>query len=53
MRRDPLRRDDDFDREFRSVSRLAKGWFLVCAVLSVAVVGVLIWAAIRLVERFT
>lgn len=47
----------DFDRHFERTARRAGigfgVWFGLCALASLAVVGVAIWAVVRLVLHFT
>lgn len=42
-----------FDREFKSVQRLAGCWMVVSGIVGIGVTAVVVWAIIKLVTHFT
>jgi len=47
------RRRADLDASFKRTERLVSVWFVFVAVVAVAVLGVGVWAVVRLVNHFT
>lgn len=49
--RDPF--DTDFDRTFRRAGKAFGAWFVFCALVGLAALGLIAWAVVRLVLHFT
>lgn len=44
--------ESDFDKTYRKFRGIAITWFVILGLLTVSVVGVVIWAIIQLVSKF-
>ena len=51
--RDINKERDDFDRDFKKVQKLGIVWFIICAIISLIVLGVGVWAVVAIVSWLT
>ena len=45
--------DREIERDWRRAKRLSVAWFAICGVFSIALLAVILWAAITLVQWVT
>lgn len=52
--RDRFDRDfENFDKSFRKATKLGAVWFAICAIVSLVILGVGIWAVVAIVSWLT